>query len=547
MPSYRYQQGDRPLDGYTIQYALGRGGFGEVYFAVSDAGREVALKAVQNYEEVELRGISHCMNLKSQHLVMIFDVKQDEDGMPWVIMEYVSGASLREILDEAPNGMGAEQATYFLRELCKGIAYLHDAGVVHRDLKPHNVFFEEGTVKIGDYSLSKAITTSHRSGHTTTVGSVHYMAPEIGQGRYGKAVDIYALGVILFEMLTGSPPYEGDSMGEVLMKHLSGEPDVSELPQPLDAIVAKAMQRDPSKRYQSASEILHALSPQDELQYSRPPASLSLIGQRAAKDRATRVPSTSPLAETFATPVALRDTHDSMPFERPQTSNLPALGLWWHRQKTGVLQPDPSHGIVRFALGVLACLLIVPLGCLGDATESWTWLWGEVLTLSLVHASLSSLMCWFLLSTLPRSEGFRSAILTRAIVSAPFLFVGISADILPPQYEPDRYFFVVMGIWVAWLVMDLRCFIAADRYPRIGLIKTILSAALAMVFTFLIDQSGDRVLFAGAMAASAVIVIQLLAPHGQVVTEDSGRKIRSSDAVTEKPRHEKLQPEEVGK
>ena len=104
-----------------------------------------------------------------------------------------------------------------------------------------------------------------------------------------------------------------------------------------------------------------------------------------------------------------------------------------------------------------------------------------------------------------------------------------------------------MGIWVAWLVMDLRCFIAADRYPRIGLIKTILSAALAMVFTFLIDQSGDRVLFAGAMAASAVIVIQLLAPHGQVVTEDPGRKIRSSDAVTEKPRHEKLQPEEVGK
>ncbi|MEO2016528.1 MAG: hypothetical protein ABGZ53_19395 [Fuerstiella sp.] len=95
MAAYHYQQGDRPLDGYTIRYALGRGGFGEVYFAVSDSGREVALKAVQNFEEVELRGIGHCMNLKSPHLVMIFDIKHAADGMPWVIMEYVSGPSLR--------------------------------------------------------------------------------------------------------------------------------------------------------------------------------------------------------------------------------------------------------------------------------------------------------------------------------------------------------------------------------------------------------------------------------------------------------------------
>ena len=72
MPRFQHQSGDRPLDGYTIEYALGRGGFGEVYFAVSDAGRQVALKGVQNYEEIELRGIGHCMNLKSQHLVSIF-------------------------------------------------------------------------------------------------------------------------------------------------------------------------------------------------------------------------------------------------------------------------------------------------------------------------------------------------------------------------------------------------------------------------------------------------------------------------------------------
>ncbi|MHC4879909.1 MAG: serine/threonine protein kinase, partial [Planctomycetota bacterium] len=174
MASYRYQHGDRPLNGYTIEQALGRGGFGEVYYAVSDSGRQVALKAVQNYEDIELRGISHCMNLKSPHLVSIFDVKHSDRGDPFVIMEYVAGPSLRDLLDEAPNGLGPEKAAWFIREIARGLALLHDNGVVHRDLKPHNVFFEDGYVKVGDYSLSKVITASHRSGHTLTVGTVHY-------------------------------------------------------------------------------------------------------------------------------------------------------------------------------------------------------------------------------------------------------------------------------------------------------------------------------------------------------------------------------------
>ena len=111
MEGYRYTHGDRPLDGYTIHYALGLGGFGEVYFAVSDAGREVALKVVQNYEEIEMRGIISCMNLKSPHLGDDFDVKQDAQKRPWVIMEYVSGPSLREVLDEAVDSSGNRAAS----------------------------------------------------------------------------------------------------------------------------------------------------------------------------------------------------------------------------------------------------------------------------------------------------------------------------------------------------------------------------------------------------------------------------------------------------
>src|SRR3954468_4005796 len=93
MWSFQYKHGDRPLDGFTIQRAAGRGGFGEVYYAISDSGREVALKVVQGYEQIELRVISQCMNLKSPHLVSIFDVKHNAENKPFVIMEYVSGPS----------------------------------------------------------------------------------------------------------------------------------------------------------------------------------------------------------------------------------------------------------------------------------------------------------------------------------------------------------------------------------------------------------------------------------------------------------------------
>ena len=97
---YRYRHGDRPLDGYTIQRGIGRGGFGEVYYAVSDGGREVAIKTLLQNEEIELRGVRECINLKSPHLLSIFDVRRGEDGLAFVIMEYVTGPSLRELLEQ---------------------------------------------------------------------------------------------------------------------------------------------------------------------------------------------------------------------------------------------------------------------------------------------------------------------------------------------------------------------------------------------------------------------------------------------------------------
>ena len=123
------------------------------------------------------------------------------------------------------------------------MAYLHDHGIVHRDLKPGNIFSDEGTVKIGDYGLAKFISCSRRSGQTESVGTVHYMAPEIANGRYGREIDTYALGIILFEMLTGRVPFEGESVGEVLMKHLTAEPDLTALAEPYRGIVQRRWRR----------------------------------------------------------------------------------------------------------------------------------------------------------------------------------------------------------------------------------------------------------------------------------------------------------------
>jgi hypothetical protein len=283
------RQGDRPLTGYTIERGVGRGGFGEVYYATSDGGKEVALKFLRDNPQVELRGVAHCLNLKSPHLVALHDVKQNPDGDYFVVMEYVSGPSLRDLMNAEPNGLGPQKAAYFLRELGKGLAYLHDRGIVHRDLKPGNIFYEDGYVKIGDYGLSKFMAASQHSGQTVSVGTVHYMAPEVGSGNYDRTIDIYALGVILYEMLLGHVPFTGATMGEVLMKHLTAQPEVDNLPEPFPRVIRKALEKDPKDRYQTVQEMIaevFAIEDLDRSVAAFEPASISQAAAQAARHAA---------------------------------------------------------------------------------------------------------------------------------------------------------------------------------------------------------------------------------------------------------------------
>jgi len=255
---YTYGSGARPLDGYTIKRAIGRGGFGEVYYATSDSGKEVALKLVLRNLDVERRGVVQCMNLKCPNLLSIYDLRTNDEGDAFVVMEYVSGPSLENVLARHPNGLPVAEVRAWLKGLVEGVAYLHDHGVVHRDLKPANMFMEEGLVKIGDYGLAKLITPSQGTEHSESIGTCHYMAPEIASGKYHKPIDVYAIGVILFEMLTGRVPFAGETVGEVLMKHLTARPDVRSLPEPYRTIVARSMAKDPNQRPARVYDLLPA-------------------------------------------------------------------------------------------------------------------------------------------------------------------------------------------------------------------------------------------------------------------------------------------------
>ncbi|MFM8571160.1 MAG: serine/threonine-protein kinase [Pirellula sp.] len=263
---FQYGNGQSPLDGYVIQRGIGVGGFGEVYFAESDSGKEVALKRIQKNLDVEMRGVRHCLNLRHPNLVAIYDIRYDDQQQGWIVMEFIEGESLREYLDRSSDPDAGPLHAYeqgkpervlpVFAQIVAGTTYLHDQGIVHRDLKPANIFLEKGLAKIGDYGLSKYISASRRAGQTESVGTFHYMAPEIGKGEYGKEIDIYSLGIILYEMLTGTVPFDGESTQEILLKHLTADPDLTMLPPGLAHVIGKCLAKNPTARYRDGRDLL---------------------------------------------------------------------------------------------------------------------------------------------------------------------------------------------------------------------------------------------------------------------------------------------------
>lgn len=386
--SFTHASGDRPLEGYTIKRGVGIGGFGEVYFAVSDGGKEVALKRIQRNMDVELRGVRQCLNLKHHHLVDLFDIRRDSQDRVWVVMEYIAGDSLKQLLDKRPDGLPANEALAWMHGIAAGVAHLHRHGIVHRDLKPGNVFHDNGVVNVGDYGLSKFISSSRQAGHTESVGTFHYMAPEIGKGEYGKPIDVYALGVIFFELLTGKVPFNGESSQEIIMKHLTDDPDLSGIDGRFRFVVAKALEKDPARRFLDAGELLEALPDADyeELDYFvDPPRGFPLsTGQEANTPEATvDEPPLPPL-----------------PPPTPRKRRRRLVPTRWQglaRQQFAAFEPGERNvqlmrGLLKsaFVTFILTCVLL-PLGGLPLTGQP------EVLILLAWMTTINIAACWLVL------------------------------------------------------------------------------------------------------------------------------------------------------
>jgi serine/threonine protein kinase len=259
----------RTLSGrYEILDRLGQGGMGQVYHARDVLlGRLVALKvlwphlaASEAAQERFRREARAAARLNHPAVVAVYDHGADED-LQFLVMEHVEGRTLKEMLaEEGP--LTPDRAVAVAIGLADALAAAHAAGIVHRDIKPGNVIVcSDGSVKVMDFGIARAVTAETVSETAAVVGTAAYLSPEqAAGGRVDARTDLYALGVVLYEMLVGEPPFTGETPVAVAYKHLHDEPlPPSErspgIPRPLDRIVARAMAKDPDERYGSAEDM----------------------------------------------------------------------------------------------------------------------------------------------------------------------------------------------------------------------------------------------------------------------------------------------------
>lgn len=259
----------RRLDGrYEFIELIGIGGMANVYKAFDNVKKcDVAVKVLKeeflgNEEFVRrFRNESKAIaSLSHPNIVRIFDVNFG-DRIQYIVMEYIDGVTLKEFIDKA-KVLDWKDAVHFTFQILRALQHAHDRGIVHRDIKPQNVMLlQDGTVKIMDFGIAR-FARDERINRDRAIGSVHYISPEQASGGITDAKsDIYSMGIIMYEMLTGKLPFDGDTPEIIATKQIQALAESPlkinpEIPKGLVDILVRAMQKDPSNRYQSAAEML---------------------------------------------------------------------------------------------------------------------------------------------------------------------------------------------------------------------------------------------------------------------------------------------------
>ncbi len=334
------QIGDRLLAGrYQVGQLIGRGGMAEVHMGTDTRlGRRVAIKLLRsslaNDPTFRIRFRQEAQaaaRMTHPTIVRVFDAGEEtvletgggEAQLPFIVMEYVDGKLLKDLIDQGP--MSLPEAAHILTGLLTALEYSHRAGVVHRDIKPGNVMVTRGgQIKVMDFGIARAISDSSATVAQTTaiLGTAQYFSPEQAKGETVDArSDIYSSGVVLYEMLTGRPPFSGDSPVAVAYQHVSEPPtppgDITAgLSDDIDAVVLRALEKDKNVRYQTAEEF-------------RADVEAVAAGRRPA----ARLPRELPSDDLFGGAVADADSAvRRLAFDddsRQRTSNRPPAAWVW--------------------------------------------------------------------------------------------------------------------------------------------------------------------------------------------------------------------------
>ena len=269
MPIKELTPGSTFAKRYQVIEELGKGGMGRVYKVLdNEIGEKVALKLLNPEIAAESKTIERFRNelktarqISHKHVCRMYHLSKEE-GTPYIVMEYVRGEDLKSMI-RMMGRLSPGQSVSIARQVCEGLAEAHRLGVVHRDLKPQNIMIDRnGNVKIMDFGIARTLQAKGITGAGVMIGTPEYMSPEQAEGKEAdERADIYALGIILFEMLTGRVPFEGETPLSIALKHKTESPPDprkfnTQIPDQLARLILRCLEKDKGKRYQSAHELL---------------------------------------------------------------------------------------------------------------------------------------------------------------------------------------------------------------------------------------------------------------------------------------------------